>query len=411
MNINKSKISTVYNKNFTNTKLRKIPKKRAVYIPNNLPNDRSPRTIYDVSGLKRYLNSLHNNNPPSPSTRKPLSYPWYKKLYTKNEIEASKHTRSNRFKLINHMKTRKHLSSKQKVEYLNRLKNGESLKKIINNVNRTTIARNKYDNNFKYDDEIFRNIETNQNIFIRVPNIKDENLAKRFRGRRTINDKNILHLAKQVRILMYKQLSNYSKNNNFNDNYLPFIEKYQPVLQQLEDIILAVQYIDSESYFKNMKGIKDVRKHLYDIIKKYIFQPNGIYKIQLHVVHSFNKILFGSSVSDKNLYIRSINILKLIKSEGRVGRVNGFKLEEWLKSDYSNAVQNVKNTLENKNYNINYNFNRIEPFNEKTKKVLKMVIEKYHPRNKNMYMKKINKMKPQNHENILQMLPKNKIGK
>ena len=395
MTINKSKISSVYNKDFTDTKLRKIPKKRAVYIPNNLPANSAPRTVYHVSGLKKYLNSKMTNNPPSPATRKPLTFPWYKKLYTKDEIEASKHARSNKFKLINHMKTRKHLSSKQKLEYLNRLKNGESLNKIVNNINRLTIPKRniivKNNLNLQSVVQAFQNFNTDHNIF------------KRVTDKRTIANKGIL---KQVRILTYKQLLKDIKNiPNFNHNYEPLYRKYQKILNDLEDIIFTVTYVES-SDFRYVKGIKDVRKNLYSVIEKNMFKPGGILKIQLYVVHSFNKLIFGNSVSEDNLYFRSKQILKMILSEGRL---DGFKLEDWLMEDYNDYISNIVNKLSEKNYNINFNYNRLESVVDKVKQMLKDVVLKYYPNNnKNAAINKINKLNNiSRYTNTLNALPGN----
>lgn len=399
MTINKSKISSIYDKQFSSTTLRQIPMSKAVYIPSNLPNNGSPRTIYHRDGLYKYLNSKHTNNPPSPATRKPIAYPWFKDLYTKEEIEASKHKRSNRYKLIDYMKSRKSLSSKQKLEYLNRLKNGESLNKLVNNINGLTVPKknvySKNVGNLKSVVEALDNFTTNYGMF------------RRFSLNANNANSNISYIFKKVRILMYKRLLKEIKNYpNFNYNFEPLYIKYEPILRDLEYTILAVQYIDSnkDSDFKNVKGIKDVRKKLYDVIEKNIFEPNGIKKIQLYVVHSFNKILFGSSVSEKKLYIRSNNILRYIRNEGKF---DGVKLEDWLRDDYMVAINDIKTRIRNKNYNINFNFNTIESFDDKTKKMLKNIIEKYYPANKNVYINKINSMKTKNHENILDMLPKN----
>ena len=414
MTINKSKISSVYNKNFTDTKLKKIPKKRAVYIPNNLPSNSAPRTVYNVSGLKKYLNSKMTNHPPSPATRKPLTYPWYKKLYTKNEIEASKHTRSNKLKLINHMKTRKTLYKPQKLEYLKRLKNGESLNKIVNNINKCTKPKKNIivKDNLKLKSvvEIFPNFKTNHNLFKRMTDKNLNNFKQKMTSEYKFNE-DIFYILKKVRILMYKQLLKNTKNiPYFNNNYEQFYKKYTIILNKLEDIIITVTYVDSssESEFKGLKGIKDVRKNLYEVIEKNIFEPDGIKIIQLYVVHAFYKLIFGGSVAEDNLSIRSQAILEIILFEG--GRIDGPKLEYWLMEDYKDYFSNFRKKLENNNMNININYSKYnEPVLNKVKKILKDVVLKYYPNNKkNAAINKINKLNNISmYTNTLNMLPRN----
>jgi len=411
MTINKSKISSVYNKNFTDTKLKQIPKRHIVYIQNNLPANSAPRTVYHVSGLKKYLNLQKTNHPKSPATRKRLTHPWYKKLYTKNEIEASKHTRSNKFKLVNHMKTRKRLSSQQKLEYLKRLKNGESLNKIVNNINKCTEPKKniivKNNLNLKNVVDIFRNnFKTNRHLFKRMT---DKNFKQKMISKYKFNE-DIFYILKKVRIFVYKQLIKDTKNiQNFKYNYKQFIDKYEPILKDLEDIIFTVTYLDSssESHFKGLKGIKDVRKNLYEVIEKNIFEEHGILKIQLYVVHSFNKLIFGGSVSDKNLSIRSQAILENILFDGRI---DGTKLQDWLMEDYKDYFSNFGKKLNEKNYNINFNYSKYnEPVLNKVKKILKDVVLKYYPNNKkNAAINKINKLNNISmYTNTLNMLPRN----
>jgi len=412
MTINKSKISSVYNKNFTDTKLKQIPKRHIVYIQNNLPANSAPRTVYHVSGLKKYLNLQKTNHPKSPATRKRLTHPWYKKLYTKNEIEASKHTRSNKFKLVNHMKTRKRLSSQQKLEYLKRLKNGESLNKIVNNINKCTEPKKniivKNNLNLKNVVDIFRNnFKTNRHLFKRMT---DKNFKQKMTSEYKFNE-DIFYILKKVRILMYKQLLKDSKNiPNFNYNYEQFYKKYTIILNKLEDIIFTVTYVDSssESEFKGLKGIKDVRKNLYEVIEKNIFEEGGILKIQLYVVHAFYKLIFGGSVAEDNLSIRSQAILEIILFEG--GRIDGPKLEYWLMEDYKDYFSNFRKKLENNNMNININYSKYnEPVLNKVKKILKDVVLKYYPNNKkNAAINKINKFNNISmYTNTLNMLPRN----
>ena len=107
--INKSKISTTFNKDFIPTKLKKVPKQYAAYLPTDLPNNGSPRTAYDRRGLLKHFISQsprrrHDPPPRSPMTRKPVNpNRWWDFLYTNKELEASKHKKSHRYKIIQHM--------------------------------------------------------------------------------------------------------------------------------------------------------------------------------------------------------------------------------------------------------------------------------------------------------------------
>ena len=128
MSVNKSKIDTAYDKNFMPTPVKRIPKKQQVYIKTNTPSNGSPRTVYHKKALNNHVSTEIKNGkaPRSPLTRIPLNDPFYAKLYTLEELKAAKSTKSNKYKLIEHMKTRKKLTSEQKLTYLNLLKSGIS---------------------------------------------------------------------------------------------------------------------------------------------------------------------------------------------------------------------------------------------------------------------------------------------
>ena len=409
MSVNKSKIVTAYDKNFMPKSIKKIPRSRLVYLKSDTPSNGSPRTAYDSRALNKHFKSQLELNRPltSPVTRKPVTN-FYNKLYTREEIESAKKTKSNRYRLIEHMKTRKTLSAKQKLGYLNQLNKGTKLNDVINNVNRFTVPKQNI--NLKTHDNV-NNLQMARNIMNSI-NTTGGMLKPINQGMTSNNNmaKSYFSIFKRVRTLILKEIHGKLKGmkNNRSRNQTAKIDdmtkKYRILFEQIERAIFAVSYMETESVFSEIDGMKDVKKTLYDIIEKNIFKKDGIRKIRVQITASFQYIIYGDSVSRYNLYLRANELVRFM-SKGTVYGFYGETLEYWLKEDYDVAVDDIPRLLND--YNINKNaLNKIEPIDVKTKKILKNVAVKYHPKNKNALLKKINAMKTPNYENISYMLPK-----
>ena len=429
--MNKSKISTVYDQNFTPSKITKGSKKHMVYIPTNLPNNGSPRTIYNKRGLSKYFNrqlSLTRSNiPVSPITQKKVNpYKWWSNLYTKEELDAYKHKKSNKYKLIEHMKTRKHLSANQKIQYLNELKNGKKLNNLINKINSSTIPKQNIQNNvnaIKYATEILNShIKTNHMLFAShanntktsLPNWMGNltNLGVRGFSRSQLKGKNeYIQLFKKIRILLLQYLVDSIKSKK-NMNRVIQNDVYQ--IYYLEKTILAVYYMEYQSkfpkeYLPNIKFKIDKNK-LYDVIKKNIFKKDELFRIQAYIVQSFLELIYGKYENPHEIRVKAEKIVKYMKTEGGLHGFYGEVLEDWIKDEYENASHDISKRISNifKKHGV-FNSNKVnnylhtrakEPIDIKAKRALNLVIEKLYPNKKNIVSKQLNNMTKNNFKNL-----------
>jgi len=389
--INKSKISTTFNKYFIPTKLKKVPKQYAAYLPTDLPNNGFPRTAYDRRGLLKHFISQsprRRDDPPprSPMTRKPVNpNRWWDFLYTNKELEASKHKKSHRYKIIQHMKTRKHLSAKQKMEYLNELENGKKLNNLINKINKFTIPKQNIP------------IKTRTNRIVIEEALGTMNYAKTnaslFKPRhgesehiKTLNgDRQWANFFKKVRTLVLEKLVKELKSNNNPNNVK---NKFIQMLPVLEKTLLAAEYMENPL----MSDIaKEMPKHIkfkidknkfYDYIKKNIFTKDGMAKIQIYIIQTFYKLLFGKYLTERKIYITSRVILSEMKVQGGEHGFYGEMLEHMITEDFEKEVDALMDK-------ITYFFNKqnttkfikkhlkVEPMFNKKEKILKNIPPKF----------------------------------
>ena len=393
--INKSKISSVFNKSFTPTKLKKIPKQYAAYLPTDSPNNGFPRTAYDSRGLLKHFISQsprRRDDPPprSPMTRKPVNpNRWWANLYTNKEIEASKHKKSHRYKIMQHMKTRKHLSAKQKMGYLKELENGKKLNNLINKINKFTIPKQN----------IPIKTRTNRNVIeeaLGTMNYANTN-ASLFKPKRgesehinTLNgDKEWAKLFKKVRTLVLEKLVKELKsNNNPNDVKNKFIQ----MIPVLEKTLLAAEYMENplmSDIAKEMPKFKIDKNKLYDYIKKNVFTKDGMTRIQIYITQSYYKLLFGKYLTERKIYITSRAILRKMKIQG--GGFYGEVLVDMIREDFDQAAQDLMDNVVEflnkqilKHKNIKYRNNKfikkylkVEPMFNKKEKILKNIPPKF----------------------------------
>lgn len=410
MTVNKSKISTVYDQNFTPSKITKGSKKHMVYIPSNLPNNGSPRTIYNKRGLSKYFNrqlSLTRNiTPVSPMTKKKVNpSQWWSNLYTKEELDAHKQTKHNKYKLIEYMKTRKHLSANQKIQYLNELKNGKKLNTLINKINRSTIPKQNIQNNvnaIQYANEILNyHIKTNHSLFSSHSN------HNKIKGKNEY-----IQLFKKIRILILQYLVESIKSKKNMNNV---IQNDVYKIYYLEKTILAVYYMEYESefpkeYLPNIKFKIDKNK-LYDVIKKNFFKKDELFRIQAYIVQSFLELIYGKYETPNEIRVKAEKIVKYMKTEGGLHGFYGEVLEDWIMDEYENASNDISKRISNifKKHGIVFNSNQVnnylntqakEPINIKAKRALNLVVEKLHPNKKNTVSKELNNMTKNNFKNL-----------
>ena len=419
MSVNKSKIDTAYDKNFMPTSIKRIPKKRQVYIKTNTPSNGSPRTVYNKKGMNNYISTETTSSQRlrSPLTRIPLNDQHYTKLYTLEELKAAKNTKSNKYKLIEHMKTRKKLTSNQKLRYLNLLKSGRSLGDLIRNVNRitkpkTTIIPKSYNNikNIHIAREIAINTIMNTDYRLFMPK-NSQNYNKNI-----FNNVN-MSMIKKVRTLIIKHI--YEEIGAYKDNKTGRYDNYgltelslawNTKLRQLERAILAVSYMESESDFKDIKGIEFVKPDLYEEIKRHLFKIDGIKKIQIYITRSFYILIFKRAVTTSYAEERAKKLVEFMTRDGIFG-FEGITLEDWLIKDYEDYIDKIVNSLNN--YNINKSITNTRnkknsTVSDKTKEILKYVVNKYHPNNKNTLFNKINAVGIRNFKNITKIIPKSR---
>jgi hypothetical protein len=401
MSSNKSKISTIYDVNFLPSTLRKVPKKYTVYIPSNLPNNGSPRTVYDRRGLSKYFNNQTTRPPRSPMTRKPVNpREYWSNLYTKEELDAYKHKKSNKYKLVEHMKTRKHLSANQKVQYLNQLKNGKKINNLINTINRSTIPKQNIPNNvnsLQYASELTNNhIKTNHNLF------SSHASHNKLKG-----NKEYIQLFKKIRILILQQLVENIKSKKNMENMLNKV--YDELIPQLEKTILAVYYMEHESdisknYPPKLKFKIDKNK-LYDVIEKNLFKRDALLRIQVYIVQSFLNLLYGKYESPYDIRIKSEKFVK-----GVSNKFDGKTLASWLTKEYDNAINDVLGSILTifSNHGLILNTSNLvswskEPIDIIAKRSLRLLVARYYPNKKNIFSKKINNMTTRNFNNLTNM--------
>ena len=346
--INKSKISTVFNKDFTPTKLKKIPKKFSVYIPSNLPNNEKPRTVYDRRGLYKYLTQQcprRREDPPprSPMTRKPVnSVMWYNNLYTNEEIKASKNKKSDKYKLIEHMKTRKHLSAKQKMEYLNELKSKKKLNNLTNKINKFTIPKqniptNTENNAIKLESAavLMNCVNTNASLF--KPKRGESEHINTLNG-----DREWAKLFKKLRTLYLEKLTELIKLNKKGAAMGSILYR----IPLLEKTVLAAEYMENPLFSdfakempKNVKFKIDKNK-LYDYIKKNIFTKDGRARSVGHVIEG--AALYEGRVEGKAGLASSFASVITLSTGGSTGREGpvvllgsliSSKVSRWINAD------------------------------------------------------------------------------
>jgi hypothetical protein len=407
--INKSKISTVFNKNFTSTKLKKIPKKYASYLPTDLPNNGSPRTAYDRRGLLKYFTSqspMRRDDPPprSPMTRKPVNpMKWWSDLYTNEELQASKHKKSDKYKLIEHMKTRKHLSAKQKMEYLNELKNGKKINNLINKINNFTIPKQNIPVKTRINRNVIEealgtmdNAKTNASLF--KPRLSESEHINTLNG-----DREWAKFFKKVRTLVLEKIVKELKSNNNPNNVK---NKFKQMIPVLELTLLAAEYMENPEYSdfaKEIPKFKISKNKLYDYIKKNIFTKDGMEKIQIYIVHTFYKLIFGKYLTEHEIYLNSKDVLRRIKNQGGKFSFYGEILESTIQEDFENAVydlmDNVVEFLNKQNLkhkNIKYRNKKFikkylnaEPMFNKKEKIIKEIPSTFFPKNIQSSMRKL----------------------
>lgn len=400
--VNKSKISTAFNKDFTSTKLKKIPKKFSVYIPSNLTNNRSPRTAYDSRGLYAYYMSEGSRRagaPLSPMTRKPVNINRiWSNLYTNEEIQAAKNKKSHKYKLIEHMKTRKHLSSKNKIEYLNQLKNGKKINNLINDINKFTIPKQniqvKTKNNVRHLESavtIMNFVNTDASLF--KPKFGQNEHIKTLNGNREW-----AIFFKKLRTFVLEKLANKVKSNGN-------INSISSLIPILEKTVLAAKYMENPDFSHIAKempknvNFKINKNKLYDYIKKNIFRVDGMTKIQIYITQTYYKLLFGKYLTERKIYINSKDIVRQIKIKWGKNGFNGKALEDMIEEDFSQAETNLLETIVYflKIYKINYNntfinnYLKIEPMINKKERIINNVAKKYFSYNYNRIKKLLEK--------------------
>ena len=407
MSVNKSKISTVYDQNFTPSKLTKGSKKYMVYIPTNLPNNGSPRTIYNKRGLSNYYNAQPRARGAailSPITKKEVkSSQWWTDLYTKEELDAYKHKKSNKYKLIEHMKTRKKLSANQKIQYLNELKNGKKLNNLINKINSSTIPKQNIQNNvnaLQYASGLLNyQINTNHSLFSSHAN------HNKLKGKNEY-----IQLFKKIRILLLKYLV---ENIKLKKNMESVIYHNVYEIYDLEKSILAVYYMEYESkftkeYLTNIKFKIDKNK-LYDVIKKNILKKH---RIQAYIVQSFLELIYGKYETPHQIRVKAEKIVKYMNEQGGI---SGELLEDWIKDEYENASNDISRRISNifKKHGIVFNSKQVNNYlntrakgriDIRAKRALNLVGEKLYPNKKNAVSKEMKEITKNNFKNLTFLL-------
>jgi hypothetical protein len=225
-------------------------------------------------------------------------------------------------------------------------------------------------------------------------------------------------MIKKVRTLIIKHI--YEELRAYKDNKTGRYDNYRLTeltlawnmkLRQLERAIFAVSYMESESDFKNVKGIKSVKPALYEEIKKHLFKKDGIEKIQTYITRSFYIIIFGGAVTTQYADERAKKLVEFMTKDAKFG-FEDITLEDWLIKDYEDYIDTkVVNALNN--YNINKSITNTRnkknsTVSDKTKEILKYVVNKYHPNNKNTLFNKINAVGNRNFKNITKIIPKSR---
>ena len=178
----------------------------------------------------------------------------------------------------------------------------------------------------------------------------------------------------------------------------------------MELAILAVSYMESESDFKDIKGIEFVKPGLYEEIKRHLFKIDGIKKIQIYITRSFYIQIFKRAVTTSYAEERAKKLVEFMTRDGIFG-FEDIKLEDWLIKDYEDYIDKIVNSLNN--YNINKSITNTRnkknsTVSDKTKEILKHVVNKYHPNNKKALINKINAVGIRNFKNITKIIPKSR---
>jgi hypothetical protein len=159
---------------------------------------------------------------------------------------------------------------------------------------------------------------------------------------KTLNgDKQWANFFKKVRTLVLEKLVKELKSNN-NSNYVK--NKFIQMIPVLEKTLLAAEYMENPL----MSDIaKEMPKHIkfkidknkfYDYIKKNIFTKDGMAKIQIYIIQTFYKLLFGKYLTERKIYITSRVILSEMKVQGGEHGFYGEMLEHMITEDFEKEV-------------------------------------------------------------------------
>lgn len=379
-----SKVNTVYSKSFNPVSLKKIPKSRAVYIQNNLPNNGLPRTVYNERALEKMKARAFFNGSSfvSPLTRKPITA--VKKLYTEKELKNV----TNKFKLLKFMQTRKGSNNKPfvKDKYLKQLDGGKNLTSVMNNIKKNTKPKTIVTNN-RYDRLMIGMmkdvIESQQNN----NNNRDNN--------ETIN--------KSVRVKLYKEALNYIKrrpgtaNESVLASYVLLVRKMYRAVSGLQGdphtkiihnhrgriIAESLKINRSEA---NENHFRPFLVRLYETIIDRVLGPNALYQIEKGelIKQGYEEFRYRTDkFTNLMLTIGQQYILDQLRKNKDKIRITDDELNKILK-EYENGLTMM----------------------ETLKKILKNRI-KNHPTNarRNTYIKAVNDYKGTHHNMFNILLP------
>ncbi|QIG59941.1 hypothetical protein [Dishui Lake phycodnavirus 4] len=342
-----------------------------------------------------YYNNNSNSNSSSgsaPSKRPGTPDPMNLKKYTGEESKASINNKSNRYKLIHYMKTRKPLSSNQKLGYLNELKNGKTLNSIKNKINKSTTQKQNFPNNtqaLKYADYILK-----KQTYLLAGNW---NHTRRFK---LDTKREYLKFLKKLRILFLdKLIKNIKTKKNMNTLITGY---YETFFNRIENIVLGLYHMQYKSQVAEVYEYPvsiDLDK-VYRVIQNNLCihtdPQTDIQKIEIFVVYSYLKLFYGNSKSELFLHERA----KFLLAE-EIYVVDDSSLDYSLYQDHEAAMDEIKSdtyALLSEYYDRRYidlsqfKIDVDEPIHFKIKRVINFLIVMFYANGKSMRAK-INKMK------------------
>ena len=160
------------------------------------------------------------------------------------------------------------------------------------------------------------------------------------------------------------------------------------MLPVLEKTLLAAEYMENPL----MSDIaKEMPKHIkfkidknkfYDYIKKNIFTKDGMAKIQIYIIQTFYKLLFGKYLTERKIYITSKVILSEMKVQGGEHGFYGEMLEHMITEDFEKEVDALMDKITyffNKQNTTNFTnkYLKVEPMFNKKEKILKNIPPKF----------------------------------